>query len=363
MSDTDCHYRFLLLCLSGRASSLPGDPHWRWERFIETASDESLVTAIYSLLQNSGLLSRIPADISEFFFAARELNRIRNAQIRERVRVAASALNQVGIEPLLLKGFAYLLHYVYPDSADRFLVDIDMLVAKSELPRALSVMRRLGYCSDQADPVDRATNHTYAVLSRSDSMTIDLHQTLGLGASSWVLPPEEVLARCIPVQVDGARLRLPSPEDLVIHHILHSQVHELYRDRVWTPLRSLHDLALLQQRFAPAIDWTRIAHRFRTRRLYGTLALYLLQAETSLGFKRPLPLRIGPVLKLRWWHRQLLRKTPQVRFIDPFWFYSAGIVPRTRRLHDILHQPGGVRYLCRKLFSVDFFSRLKADLS
>jgi hypothetical protein len=194
-------------------------------------------------------------------------------------------------------------------------------------------------------------------------MTIDLHQTVGLGSSSEILPAALILRRSEILSLGGAKVRVPTAVDLITHHILHSQVHELYRDRVWTPLRSLYDFALLQRRFAGEIDWRTILHRFRSRRLSGSLVLYLLLVERTLGTPRPLPFRIGPLLALRWWHRQFLRKMPEARFVDPFWFYSAGLVPRTRRLRSILQEPGGIRYLLKKLFTVEFFMRLKTDLS
>lgn len=363
MASPDPHSRFLLRCLRGDASAIPLDPAWSWPAFIRAASEESLLPAVYSLFQHLGLLQQTPADIGDFFYAARELNRERNRRISDRIEVVASALNRVGVQPLLLKGSAYLLAGVYADGADRFLVDIDFLVPKQDIPVALDVLAALGYSFERVHPIDHATNHTYAVLSRSDSMTIDLHQTVGLGASSDVLPSAEIFARSEVFPLGDAIVRIPSPADLLTHHILHSQVHELYRDRIWTPLRSLYDLALLERRFESRIDWRPIIARFRSKRLYGSLVLYLLLARNTLGLQCPFKIRMGPLLLLRWWHRQLLRRFPTARFVDPLWFYSAGVEPRTRRLRGILHEPGGLRYLLRKLFTAGFFLRLKTDLS
>jgi Uncharacterised nucleotidyltransferase len=363
MPPTDPHYRFLLDCLRGSASSVPENVAWRWEKFIEAASNESLLPAVYGLLQRAGLLPRVPEDIAGFFFAARELNRDRNREILERLGVVAAALNRAGVEPLILKGLAYLLTGVYEDSADRFLVDIDLLVAKHEIPATLEVMRALGYSTEEVDPIDRATNHAYAVFSRSDSMTIDLHQAVGLGVSRLVLPAAEMLSRSVLFDFQGTRVRIPRPEDLLAHHILHAQVHEFYRDRIWPRYRPMYDLTLLQRRYASTIDWSEIVERFKSRRVYGVLALYLAQVDRTLHFKVPAVLTFGPLLRLRGRHRQLLQRLPTLRFIDPFWFYASGIEPRTRRLGEIIQQPGGVRYLLRKLFSIGFFSRLKTDLS
>jgi hypothetical protein len=363
MAAADPYAKFLLHCLRQQAHSLPASPDWNWAKFIEAASVEMLTPAIYGLLAKQQLVEYLPADVGDFFFAARELNRQRNREILERIEILASAFNAVGIEPLLLKGAAYLLSGVYADPGDRFLVDIDFLVTREEIPAALEILGQHGYSFDRVDPIDHATNHTFAVFSRSDSMTVDLHQTVGLGASSDVLPTVEILDRSQVLMLGHAGVRIPCPTDLLTHHILHSQVHELYRDRIWTPLRSLYDLALLQQRFSAQADWQRIVWRFKQRRLYGSLILYLMLVRKMIGTAPPIALRPGPLVMMRWQHRQLLRRMPKMRFVDPFWFYSAGVEPRIRRLRSILQEPGGIRYLLRKLFSVDFFLRLKTDLS
>ncbi len=357
------HSRFLLDCLRGTASCIPGSGDFDWEKFISSASHESLLQSIYGLLVKAELLAQAPEEVVDFLFAVRELNRERNREIFEQIRVIAFRLNRIGIEPLLLKGSAYLLSGVYHDGAERFLADVDFLVAKNDIPAALQVLTELGYTFKLFDPIDHATYHSYAVLTRADSINIDLHQTVGLGRSNEVLPANDMLLRSSAIDLEGTRVRLPAPGDLMIHHILHSQVHEQYRDRIWTPLRSLYDLTLLQRRFGTSIDWNSISHRFKNRHVYGALVLYFTLAEETLGFESPSKLRMGPVLRFRWWHRKLLRRRPSARFFDPFWFYAAGVVPRTRRLRDILRQPGGLRYLLRKLFSLEFFSRLKADLS
>lgn len=363
MAAPDPYARFLLHCLREQAHSLPSQAEWNWSQFVEAASAEMLAPALYGLLAKQNLVDDLPRDVADFFFAARELNRERNREIMERIEILASALNAVGIEPLVLKGAAYLLSDVYADPGDRFLVDIDFLIAKEDIPTALLILGEHGYSFDQVDPIDHATNHTFAVFSRSDSMTVDLHQTVGLGASSDVLPTAEILGRSEVLTMGSARVRIPCPTDLVTHHILHSQVHELYRDRIWTPLRSLYDLALLERRFSRQADWRSIIVRFKRRRLYGSLVLYLMLVRKMIGVAPPIAFRSGPIVMLRWQHRELLRRMPKLRFVDPFWFYSAGVEPRIRRLRSILQEPGGVRYLLRKLFSVDFFLRLKTDLS
>jgi hypothetical protein len=58
-----------------------------------------------------------PAEIAEFLAEVESLNGGRNAQIPEEARAITGLLNGIGIEPVALKGAAFLLEGVYPKPA------------------------------------------------------------------------------------------------------------------------------------------------------------------------------------------------------------------------------------------------------
>ena len=338
-------------------------PDWKWEKLIDTASIELVLPLVRNLLRTTDAPTAVPPDVSNLFATVQQLNADRNRSILSQVKTLTAALNAKGIEPVALKGLAHLVTDVYEDDAVRYLVDIDLLVSESDLPASVKILADGGWEGDKPHPIELAIGHSYPSLARPDSVPIDLHRSMGRRICNLILPPFEVLRDSSLFEFEGVRLRIPSPNHLVIHHIIHSQLHDSYRDRLWPPLRTMYDLVLLQRRFGDRIDWAAIETRFRARGQFGILVTYLLRVENVLRFKPPIPLSLDLLTRLRWWRRTLLWNAPSLRLIDPIWFFSAGLRSRAYRLSEILRLPGGTLYLVRKLLTPGFFSRLKADVS
>jgi hypothetical protein len=142
---------------------------------------------------------------------------------------------------------------------------------------------------------------------------------------------------------------------------MHSQMHDVYRERVFPSIRTLYDFLLLTRRFCTDLDWSEIESQFRGEGQYSTLALYLLQVERSLGLLPPIPLKLTTALRLRNLRRRMLQRWTFLRFADPSYYFFAAFQPRTRRLREILSQPGGARYLLRKFYQPEFYARILAD--
>ena len=114
------HYYLIAKALTGT----PGEPGvgWDWDQTIAVAAREEIIPALHNRLSG-------PPEVSDFLEAIRELNGDRNRQLLRETETLAAILNQAGIEPVLLKGAAYLTTEVYADPASRLLQDIDLLVS------------------------------------------------------------------------------------------------------------------------------------------------------------------------------------------------------------------------------------------
>jgi hypothetical protein len=357
---TDCPYLgFLSACL-GEGCDQPAPPSrfqlWDWGKLVQTAADETVLSAMHDSLTRLGLIHELPADVANLFSTVKELNQERNQCMLSELKWIVGLFNNAGIEPIVLKGAAYILSGLYPNLSTRFLNDIDLLLPESDFPAAVAMLERQGYCSHDAHPVAAMIGHAYPPLSRPRSLEIDLHRSLGLRICKPLLPSAEVRSNFVIQELDGVRLRIPSPDHLVVHHIIHSQIHDFYPERIRPSLRTMYDMVLLQRRFGSHIDWSAIENRFRRNGQYAALALYLKRVELALGLTSPLPIRMTGLMQVRWWRRSVLKKIPAVRFIDPLYLYKAGVKPRTP-LGEILKIRGGWRYLLMKALTRSLYAR------
>jgi len=363
---------FLAACLDGSPEKLsPFLADGCWEGLIRAAAEEFLLPALHRRLGEIGV--NPPPEVSDFLSDVEGLNLERNTRILEETRAVTALLNGIGIEPVALKGAAFLLEDVYPTPGCRYLCDLDLLVPYFQLDAAAEALQRDGYRPDTRDALARFRHH-HPQLQRpraadgSGSAPLELHHALGHGVSRKLLSGEELL-RDSSVRVwNGVRIRVPSPEHLVAHLILHSQLHHCYSERIWPPLRAMYDLAMLDRHYGSRLDWEKVRQRFRIHGRESTLLLHLLQVEKTLGRvgrnpQLPLTFELGGVRRARWMRRQALNRWPALRFADPAYVVLSIFSRRMRFLASIALAPGGWKHASRMLFRIGFYRRLLAEIA
>jgi hypothetical protein len=209
----------LAACLNGSFESLARVPHGLegdWEGLVRAASREFVLPALSHRLRQIGV--QPPPEIAEFLATVEDWNGARNIRILEEMRAIASILNGVGIEPVALKGAAFLLAGIYPKPGCRYLCDLDLLVPHSDLRAAAEALELDGYRQDARDAMARFRHH-YPQLQRPctdgfGSAPVELHHSLGHGVSRKILSGEEMLRGSAVAEWNGVRIRVPSPEHL-----------------------------------------------------------------------------------------------------------------------------------------------------
>jgi Uncharacterised nucleotidyltransferase len=334
-------------------------PGWSWERLFQRATEEAVLPALAGAVTD-GLDMSATREVSDVLTAILSLNRERNQRIWRDLRTTVQLLNEVGVEPVLLKGAAYLAAGVYSDLGTRYLLDLDLLVPERQLNMAFQRLVENGYLYDQADQFGRFRHH-YPPLRRA-SVPIELHYKLGLGPCVSILPAKEVVENAAPIELDGFRVRLPSPTHLVTHLVMHSQIQHPYNERIWPPLRVMYDLLRLQCQYRDSIDWAEVNYRFKSARQIGVLQLHLIDVRDTLGVDLPIDCRLAPTTRLRGLRRRTLRKFPLLRYLDPIYMFSAVCIRRLRVLRNVLAAPGGVKRFLIQLFAPGTFERIFLDV-
>jgi hypothetical protein len=359
---TDPYRNFLCACIRGDRvevrTSIRHDA-WSWESLFQTASDEALLPLLYSQFKSLDLLDLLPSEIANFLLAVETANRERNQAIVDELKAAVTLLNGIGIQPVLLKGLAYLKTGIYEDPAHRFLMDIDLLVPEEQRQAAVVALIQNGWVADNLDPFGNFRHHS-PPLRRPSAVWIEIHHGLGAGACERVLPAREVIERSGAVDLDGLRVRVPAKEDLLAHLVMHSQ--HPFHQRIWTPIRAMVDLLLLDRRFGPDLHWEPVANRFSAAGKYGLFALHLLQVEDALHLALPVRIGLNPFLRFCWYRRKMLQRHPTVRYFDPFYMLPMALAQRLRKLRKVLATRNGARYVLSRLLAPGIYMRIWTDL-
>lgn len=261
-----------------------------WTAPLALANGHLVAPSLYANLLEAGRLGDLPADVRNYLNLLLRCNGERNAALRCQATELIGGLRGAGVPLVLLKGAASLFLDHYRDPAERMLRDIDVLVPRHAAGQAFDVLGELGYEVETRYP---AGHHAYADFMRpNDPGAVDLH--FELVDPKYILPAGEIWQRARSAGVDGHEFLVPSPTDLILHHVLHAQIHYLgnfYRGVL--DLRQLYEFATLTRRYGAEIDWPFIARRMAKYDLTVPLQSYALAAERLLGLPWPLGKRPG----------------------------------------------------------------------
>jgi Uncharacterised nucleotidyltransferase len=257
---------------------------WNWEKIIEVSSKHLVAT---SLLSNISKLTVMPQEVADYFSALHQLNSERNAIMLKGLGEVCDALSQIGIRPVLLKGAACLVSKTYENLADRFMGDIDLIVRPEELAPAHDLLRKLGYFPDKDAPdwKGQISHHEEMVMHEETGVGIELHKTLAPPILAKLLSSEEFLNRAISVNFEGACYLVLSPEDRIIHSIVHAQLHHDLQVIGAASLRCWFDVKSIVETCDRQINWQAIKMHFKANKQLPVLLGQLYLCEKFLGLK------------------------------------------------------------------------------
>jgi hypothetical protein len=282
--------RLLLLGARGRPEAA-GDVELRvlvsgvvdWPALVELAVREGTAPLLHSHLDRLGLLDRLPLPARQRLTQVAGGVWAANAALARNWGEATAALREAGIETVTLKGMA-LANTVYREPGLRPMADVDLLVRPGDHAVALATLRELGYRTP-GEAADRlGASRSFAELVR-DGARIDLHWHAAryLRFESVVeIDHDGLWRRARPLVAQGGSSRMPAPEDLLLHLVLHLTLGSDFARVLWYA-----DIDAAVRRFASELDWDRLeaeADRWRVRALTGwTLGV------VAHSFGTPLP--------------------------------------------------------------------------
>ncbi|HMM75083.1 MAG TPA: nucleotidyltransferase family protein [Gammaproteobacteria bacterium] len=193
-----------------------------WERALMLGRRHGLSGRWYPALEALGALSRLPPPVqrhlhSDYLVAA---DRMRSA--RWEINRLRHALASIGIEPVLLKGAAYIAAGLAAGHC-RMLTDVDCLVPFAALEAVEAALEAHGWHPMPKDEYDeryyREWMHELPPFQHAiRGSSLDLHHNI-LPRTSALCPDAELLLARARRLADGCRVL--DPADMVMHSVLH----------------------------------------------------------------------------------------------------------------------------------------------
>lgn len=200
--------------------------HWapvEWGLAIRQARSANLLGAL-GVLAESVDQGGVPEMAAKHFQAARNVTKHRNSSVLWECRQLCETLGEVRLQPIFLKGAAYVLAGL-PLARHRHFADIDLMVPWDRLGEAETQLMISGWLTTHPDPYDqhyyRKWMHEIPPLRHiRRGTTVDVHHAITPRTAKYCSPAETLFAAAVPVpRLAGAYVLAPT--DMILHAAVH----------------------------------------------------------------------------------------------------------------------------------------------
>lgn len=257
-----------------------------WSRLLSAARSVNLLGILAERVHGAQVAVHPP--VARHLDGARQLAARQRLSVLWEVHNLQSALERLGLPVVLLKGSAYVVGK-HPVSMGRLFGDIDVLVPREALGEVESALMLDGWVSAKTSEYDQRYYRQWMhelppMVNLRRGAVVDIHHTILPPTSRHSPDPARIIERALAVEgLPG--IRVPSPEDLVIHSITHL-VHE---GELHNGLRDLVDIDTMLRGF-PARQhdfWPRFTEAVAQHGLAQPVAFGLALARRILA--TPIP--------------------------------------------------------------------------
>lgn len=252
-----------------------------WDYAYKLARRHSLVPLVFSQLDRFAK-ELLPPDVRQRFRKDFQENAARNQIFADELTSLVKACTQVGIETIVFKGPALAIT-AYGDLALRRFVDLDLMVRRADVARAIDVMSAKGYAP--ARPLNPAQQ---ALLMRTQHnlqftrgrLIVELHWQVSSELFASSVTAEDLWQQLETVTINETEVKTLATEDLLFSLSVHGSRH------LWQRLAWICDLDRIIATRAH-IDWSGLMKRARAAKAGRMFLLGPALAARLLGTRVP----------------------------------------------------------------------------
>jgi hypothetical protein len=335
MTDQLQSYRQLIEILNSTQSP-SSDIRWQdvdWDRLIQVADQEGLGPRLYQSLSESGLIKQLPEGSRAAFKRRFLLNTMLNEKIKLQAIEIVAVLNELDIEPIIIKGGLHLFESEPGALGTRVMGDLDIIISAPQMDLAVERLGKIGFEPDEAE--EDWTYH-YRPLIRKGSVPIDVHQHVGEQKS--ILSYDEAARAASVVLADNLKLRSLCPTHRIFHNIFHSQIQDRAHELGALGLKQLLDLSNIVMQHGDAIDWHELSVRMKKGRLIKVWNARMFQMAVLLDL--PMPPGMTPTMRAKFHNWRCFLQLRQPWLIDVAKTWAGATHPFKRHAMDLIYGCG-----------------------
>lgn len=264
-----------------------------WDMIFKVISRHNLSSCFYYVLKNKFNLDEVPDSFLEDLQKQYYTVAAYNTRLFHELAQILKAFKQNRIQVILLKG-AYLATQVYETQSLRPMYDLDLLIKKGQINKAIEVFKDLGYSLGKnysQEALDDTQIHLPVFVKTGKNVNVpnilvELHWSILRPKMNRSLDIDKVWERAEPILFNGLNALALSPED----NLHHFAIHTVFDDFLGNGMLPLVDIAKLIENKKDEISWSKlydISISSGTER-YCFLALFLskelLGANVSQSF-------------------------------------------------------------------------------
>jgi hypothetical protein len=224
-----------------------------WERFYYQLARHGVSSLAYANLRRIGG-DVVPSEVSRLLHRAYLGSARRNLFLVSRLVRLLDLFQLAHIPVIPLKGLV-LAEALYGDVALRQFDDLDLLVRKNDISRAVQLLVAHGYVLDSAlswAPMETLVDSNRELrFCREGGTNVDLHWEIIPTDHPFWFDTEILWSSLRPVSLAGRMVQSPSPECLLLFLCVHGARH------LWMRLQWVCDVARLIE-ISPEMNWARV---------------------------------------------------------------------------------------------------------
>jgi len=208
-----------------------------------------LLHSILDRLESRGQsgIAAIPPSVKAQLAQSYYSNAAYNAVLCRELAGVLAALTEAGVPVILLKGAA-LIKTIYADPADRPMNDLDLLVRRADIPRAVSALQARGF---QRLMDNYIRFHVFLLGGQAGQVSVELHWSLVLNDQRFPALIDWFWGQSEPLKATSSLASVLSPTAQLLYLTAHLGLQHKGEERlIW-----FYDLSLLAARRCEDIDW------------------------------------------------------------------------------------------------------------